>query len=105
MNHTEPLIADPRRAHTLPGRVYTDPAILAEEKDKIFARSWQYVTHASRLAEIGAYVATWLVGEGVFLIRGKDGEVRGFHNVCQHRAHELLRGSGRAKVITCPYHA
>ena len=39
------------------------------------------------------------------MIRGKDGIRRGFYNVCQHRAHELLKGSGRTKVITCPYHA
>ena len=39
------------------------------------------------------------------VMRGKDGKLRGFYNVCSHRAHELLKGCGTAKVITCPYHA
>ena len=35
----------------------------------------------------------------------KDGEIRAFYNVCQHRAHELVQGSGNAGLIVCPYHA
>ena len=39
------------------------------------------------------------------VMRGQDGELRAFYNVCSHRAHELLKGCGKAKLITCPYHA
>jgi len=47
-----------------------------------------------------------VVGQPVYVVRGREGELRGFHNVCQHRAHQLLEGSGNVKaLITCPYHA
>ena len=45
------------------------------------------------------------VALATFVMRGKDGTLRGFYNVCAHRAHELLKGCGQTKVITCPYHA
>src|SRR6185312_14271247 len=51
------------------------------------------------------YVTCQIADQNIFVMRGKDGTLRGFYNVCSHRAHELLRGSGTAKVIVCPYHA
>ncbi len=100
------FVADPRLSLTLPGgSIYSDPAILEREKERIFFRSWQFAAHGSQLAEPGDYVTMWVLDQGIIVIRGKDRRLRAFYNVCQHRAHELLRGSGRAKVITCPYHA
>ncbi len=52
-----------------------------------------------------AYVTAAIFDQKVFICRGKDNVLRGFYNVCAHRAHELLSGTGKAKVITCPYHA
>ena len=101
-----PLTDDPTFSYTLPSRYYTDPEIFELEKEKIFHRSWTYLCHASQVRNAGDYVADSVAGQGVFAVRGRDGELRAFHNVCQHRAHELVRGSGTSKaVITCPYHA
>jgi choline monooxygenase len=61
--------------------------------------------HVGDLPEVGSYITTAVHDQNVFVCRGKDGALRGFYNVCAHRAHELLSGTGRAKVITCPYHA
>lgn len=97
--------ADPARSYTLAAPYYFDPEVYARELDEIFYRSWNYVAYAGELASPGSYVTTRIGDQGVFVIRGKDGELRAFHNVCAHRAHELLQGSGTAKVITCPYHA
>ena len=96
---------DPGRSYTLPSRLYVDPAVYAWEQQAIFARSWTYAGHLGALAEPGCYVTCSVADQNILIIRGKDGALRGFYNVCQHRAHELLKGSGRAKVITCPYHA
>jgi carnitine monooxygenase subunit len=95
----------PEKSYTLPARHYFDPAIHAWEQEAIFARSWCYAGHLGALAEPGCYITCRIADQNILVIRGKDGMLRGFYNVCQHRAHELLRGSGRAKVITCPYHA
>ncbi len=101
-----PLSADPQRSFTLSSGYYTDPAVYEREKGAIFYRSWQYVAHRASFAQPGDYVTLRICDQNVFVIRGEDGELRGFYNVCRHRAHELLQGQGNvASVITCPYHA
>ena len=53
----------------------------------------------------GDYLTARLIDQSVIIIRGHDGTLGGFHNVCRHRGHELLQGSGKVSAITCPYHA
>src|SRR3546814_6080270 len=67
----------------------------------------QKTAYEMRISDWSSYVCSSdLIGDqNVAVIRGKDGALRAFYNVCQHRAHELLRGRGRTPVITCPYHA
>jgi carnitine monooxygenase subunit len=98
---------DPARSRTLPGHYYFDPGIFELEKRKVFHHSWQYVGHASMLREPGSYITRSILDQSVLLLRDREGEIRAFFNVCQHRAHQLLKGEGRlaAAAITCPYHA
>ena len=76
------------------------------EKEHIFMSSWQIVCHASELPETGDYVTFEFFGRRGFVVRGADGEIRAFHNVCSHRAHAVVSGErGRcAKFLTCMYH-
>lgn len=90
---------------SLEARYYTDPAVFQAEQSGLLARTWQFACHASQVANAGDYVAFELAGESLFAVRGRDGVVRAFYNVCQHRAHELVQGSGNTRVIVCPYHA
>ena len=83
---------------------YTSEDIFAEEKEKLFFKSWQYVCHVSELVEPGSFVATDVLGQNVFVVHDHDGEMRGFYNICPHRGHKLLEGAGRKSVIVCPYH-
>lgn len=94
-------------AWTIPARYYTSEAIFEFEKEKIFAGNWVCVAHGSEVAEKNAYITREIIGESIVIVRGRDGVLRGFYNVCPHRGHQLLSGeSGKAKnVITCPYHA
>ncbi len=97
---------DPDAAWTLSAPYYTDPEVYRREQARIFMRNWSYVCHRSQLAAPGDYVACTIAGIGVVVLRDREGELRAFHNVCRHRGHELLTGSGRlAATITCPYHA
>jgi len=96
---------DPERSYTLPASHYFDPGVYAREKEAIFYHSWNFVGHGEQLREAGNYVTCRIADQNILVMRGKDGTLRGFYNVCSHRAHELLRGCGTAKVITCPYHA
>jgi len=99
------IAADARRARTLPGFAYTDPAVFARERATVLRRGWHYAGAVAELDQPGAYLTVRLVDQSILVIRGRDGALRGFHNVCQHRAHELLQGRGRAPVVVCPYHA
>jgi choline monooxygenase len=99
------LLSDPAHSYTLPSHLYTSAETFAREREAIFFRSWIYAGHIEDLPEVGSYITCQILDQNVFVIRGKDQRLRAFYNVCQHRAHELLRASGRTKVIVCPYHA
>jgi len=93
-------------AYTIPAAYYTQPEVFADEEEKIFANNWICLAHASEVAESNAYITREVIGENILVVRGRDGTLRAFYNVCPHRGHQLLQGSGKAKnVITCPYHA
>ena len=92
------------RSHTLPATWYTDAAIFELEKEHIFYRNWWYAGPASAVAEPGSYFTIRVVDQAVFVIRDTGGVLRGFYNVCSHRAHRLLDGAGRKDSIACPYH-
>ncbi|WP_419907052.1 aromatic ring-hydroxylating oxygenase subunit alpha [Hoeflea sp.] len=90
---------------SLDARYYTDPQIFQIERNGLMARTWQFAGHVSQLKEPGAYFTFEIAGQSLFCIRDKAGEIRAFYNVCQHRAHELVSGTGNAGLIVCPYHA
>ena len=100
-----PLSADPSRSHTLPSRWYINPDVVPLERSAVFARSWLYVGHQSQLVEPGSYLTVTVTGQDLMVIRSDDGTLGAFHNVCQHRGHQLLNGAGRVRSIACPYHA
>jgi len=96
--------SDIARAWTLPAVLYTDPSVLAAEKEKIFSRTWQVVGHAGQVANPGAYFTIDLVGEPLLIVRGTDARLRGFYNVCRHRAGPPAEGCGSRKLFRCGYH-
>lgn len=89
----------------LPRHFYTDPAVFAEEKEKIFYRTWQYLGHIAMVPKHGSYFVGKVADQEILVVRGEDGLLRAFYNVCQHRGHPLATGSGRCKRFACPYHA
>jgi phenylpropionate dioxygenase-like ring-hydroxylating dioxygenase large terminal subunit len=90
---------------SLPVWTYRDPDFFALETARIFRPSWQIVGHESDLPKHGDYLTIDYLGENVLLIRGEDGTVRAFTNVCRHRGARIIDGaSGCAKRLTCPYH-
>ena len=90
---------------SLAAKYYTDPDVFKLETNGLLARTWQFAGHASQLKETGDYFTVDMAGESLFCIKGRDGEIRTFYNVCQHRAHQLVSGQGQTRVVVCPYHA
>jgi len=93
------------RSHSINTRCYIDPKFLQIEREQIFRRSWQFLCHEEKLRDPGSFVTRQIEGLPVVAVRNHDGEIRAYYNVCKHRGHELLKGEGRTKRITCPYHA
>ena len=96
--------SDISRAWSIPARFYVDPEVSAEERDKIFARSWQVAGHAGQLKHAGDFFTVALGSEPLLLVRGAQGELRGFYNVCRHRAGPPAEGCGSRKLFRCRYH-
>lgn len=96
---------DPARSFSLRAEAYLEPAWAEFEQGAVFARSWQWVCHIETVRAPGDFIATTVAGLPVLVVRGREGDLRAFYNVCKHRAHELLSGSGTTRNIVCPYHA
>src|SRR5215469_15490962 len=102
---TEKLIQpDVGQALTLPSNYYFDPAVEPAEKEKIFARTWQIVGHIRQLPKPGSFFTTELAGEPLLIARNAVGDIKGFYNVCKHRAGPPAQGCGERKVFRCGYH-
>lgn len=92
---------------SLPAWIYRDPEFFELEKQRIFRTSWQLVCHVNDVPQCGDYHTFEFLGESVLVVRGEDGQVRSFYNVCRHRAARLVDGpKGHCgRRLTCPYHA
>ncbi len=92
---------------SLPAWLYTDQRFFELEREKIFRAAWHIVGHVNDAPTPGDYVTLDILGERVVTVRGNDGKIRSFNNVCRHRAGKIAteaRGSC-GKRLVCPYHA
>jgi len=90
-------------ARTPSAPFYVAPEQLARERATVFRRSWQYVGHTAQLARSGDYFTTRSTDEPLVFVND-DGVIRGFFNVCRHRAGPLALGCGNAARLVCRYH-
>jgi carnitine monooxygenase subunit len=92
---------------SLPGWIYRDADFLEAEKEQVFAKSWQIICHQNDIPNAGDYHTLDFLGEPLVAVRGQNGTVKAFFNVCRHRAARLVDGgSGNCPGrIVCPYHA
>ena len=93
-------------ARGLASTAYTSEAFFALENERLFPASWVFAGFAHEVARPGDVMPVSVAGRPVLLVRGTDGALRAFHNVCRHRCLKLVdapRNVGRA--IRCPYHS
>lgn len=90
----------------LPGWTYHSEALFELEKQHLFREHWQIACHVSDVPNPGNYLTLDIVGERALILRGQDGEVRAFHNMCKHRGSRLVAdemGTCR-NALVCPFH-
>jgi choline monooxygenase len=91
-------------AYQMPGSWYADPRVHAIDLERILAATWQYVGPASSVASPGACVTTEVAGRGIVVVRGTDGDLRAFYNVCRHRGGPLAKQDCTIDRFQCAYH-
>jgi len=96
---------NPGLSMSLRSEAYTENLWAQADLKAILARTWQWIAHVEKFREPGSYASVTVAGMPIVVVRGRDGVLRGFYNVCRHRAHELLSGAGTVRSIVCPYHA
>ena len=99
------LIAGQKRGYALEQRFYTDPDIYELELERLVARNWILAGHESEFAEPGDFKVFRVARESAIIVRGDDGELRAFANVCRHRGSLVcLEEKGNTSKFACPYH-
>ncbi|MGH9552481.1 MAG: aromatic ring-hydroxylating oxygenase subunit alpha, partial [Terriglobales bacterium] len=92
-------------AFTIPAPWYVDARIAELEAQTVFSKTWQMVGRAEQVEKPGQFVTASIAGEPIVVVRGNDGVLRGFYNVCRHHAAAVVtEPCGQASILHCPYH-
>jgi len=92
-------------ASTIPAPWYVDPRIADLESEAVFAKTWQMVGRIEQVEKPGQFITAVVAGEPIVVVRGNDGVLRGFFNVCRHHAAAVVTEKcGQASLLHCPYH-
>src|SRR5260370_11782447 len=100
-NQTVPLA----EASTMPGPWYADARIAELERQTVFSGTWQVMGRVDQVEKPGQFVSASVAGEPLVAVRGNDGVLRAFYNVCRHHAAAVVtEPCGPAAILHCPYH-
>ena len=108
MRVSEPLsdlIARQRPGWSLQGPFYTSAQIYEVERPGLLAEKWYVLAHCSEVNSPGKVIVRSLLGESLILVRGAEGVLRAFYNVCRHRGSRICEADEQVSSLTCPYHA
>jgi phenylpropionate dioxygenase-like ring-hydroxylating dioxygenase large terminal subunit len=92
------------RASNLPSSCYTSPEWYEREVQELFMKDWLCIGRADQVARPGDYFTLDVADEPIVVVRGEDGTIRAFSNVCRHRASLVATGAGNCRAFLCPYH-
>jgi choline monooxygenase len=92
-------------ASTIPAPWYVDARIAQLEAMAVISKTWQMVGRVEQVERPGQFVTANVAGEPIVVVRGNDGILRGFYNVCRHHAAAVVtEACGQASILHCPYH-
>lgn len=93
------------RASTIPASWYVNKELYKRELKSVFSNTWQLAARKDQVEQPGQYVTTDIAGEPIVVVRGNDGVLRAFFNVCRHHAAAVMTApQGNAAQLRCPYH-
>lgn len=89
---------------TLDARCYFSKEIFEFEQTNLFARHWQLVGHVSEFSQSGDHKKLQIGRIPVIVLKTENGDIKGFHNVCRHRAGPLKVQGKDCPRLNCQYH-
>ena len=93
------------QASTIPAPWYVDPRIAELEQQAVFSKTWQVIGRMDQVERPGQFVTATVAGEPLVAVRGNDGVLRAFYNVCRHHAAAVVTEKcGQASILHCTYH-
>ncbi|MDX2215846.1 MAG: aromatic ring-hydroxylating dioxygenase subunit alpha [Oculatellaceae cyanobacterium bins.114] len=92
-------------ASSFPAQMYTSEYVYQLEQERVFGKRWLYVGDISQLPEPGSYFTLEIAQQPLLIVKNLDGQLRGFFNVCPHRAGPIALDAGQCHRFTCLYHA
>ncbi len=92
-------------AYTIPAPWYVDERIAELERQTVFSKTWQVIGRTDQVEKPDQFVTATVAGEPIVAVRGTDGVLRAFYNVCRHHAAAVVtEPCGQASILHCPYH-
>ena len=88
---------------SLPKTSFVSEAEFAREREALLFEAWFCAGRTESLAAAGDYLTADVAGESIVVVRGEDGDLRGFYNLCRHRGSRLVppeRGEPALPVAT-----
>ena len=89
----------------LEAKYFNDHKLYRRIVDKVFFKNWLLACHSSQVGKPGDFVTLEIGDQDIIITHTREGGIKAFYNVCQHRGHKLAEGSGNKKLLVCPYHA
>jgi phenylpropionate dioxygenase-like ring-hydroxylating dioxygenase large terminal subunit len=106
------LLTSRKPKYALEQPLYTDPGVFDADLRMLFYRDWLLAIPSCEIPKTGNFVTMQVGAYPVVIVRGADGQIRAFHNVCRHRGNKLVwndfpqeETAGSCKQFTCKYHA
>ncbi|MBF0278646.1 MAG: aromatic ring-hydroxylating dioxygenase subunit alpha [SAR324 cluster bacterium] len=99
------LVKNRQKGYSLPQAFYNHPEVFKRDMERVFRKEWLLAGAGQQIPEHGDFMTFNVAGDSIIITRGKDREIRAFHNVCRHRGARIcLKAKGNAKNLACPYH-
>lgn len=89
----------------LDAKYFTDESLFKSSMEEVFYKNWLLACHASQVSNAGDFLTINIFDQDIIITHSREGGIKAFYNVCQHRGHKLAEGSGNKKLLVCRYHA
>ncbi len=99
------LLRNRRPGFSLEQPFYIDPDFYKLDLELLWYRDWLFIGHDCEVAKPGSFFTVQVGDYPVVIVRGRDGQIRAFHNSCRHRGSRVCTTpKGTSARLVCPYH-